>query len=68
MWKMDVTRTDNEDIFRFAERNKKKFADVVIIETQSMSMIKVEFTISVKMSKKNLKKRRQNTCCSILQK
>ena len=53
MWKMDVTRTDNEDIFRFAERNKKKFADVVIIETQSMSMIKVEFTISVKMSKKN---------------
>lgn len=42
--------------FRFAERNKKKFADVVIIETQSMSMIKVEFTISVKMSKKNLKR------------
>ena len=39
--------------FRFAERNEKKFADVVIIETQSMSMIKVEFTISVKMSKKN---------------
>ena len=53
VWKIDVPRTDNKDHFRFAERNEKKFADVVIIETQSMSMIKVEFTISVKMSKKN---------------
>ena len=56
VWKIDVPRTDNKDHFRFAERNEKRFADVVIIETQSMSMIKVEFTISVKMSKKNLKR------------
>ena len=58
MWKIDVPRTDNKDNFRFAERNEKKFADVVIIETQSMSMM----SIFGEYVEKELKKRRQNTC------
>ena len=40
--------------FRFAERNEKKFVDVVKKETQSIGKIKVEFAISVIMWEKNV--------------
>ena len=49
--KMDTPKTDNRDIFRFAERNEKKLVDVVEREMQSLGMIKVEFTLSMKMTK-----------------
>ena len=44
-------KTDNRDIFRFAERNEKKLVDVVEREMQSLGMIKVEFTLSMQMTK-----------------
>ena len=57
MWKMDAPRTDNRDIFRFAERNEKKFVDLVKKETQSLGMIKAEFALSLQMPKKTEKDR-----------
>jgi len=52
VWKSDAPKTDNRDIFRFAERNEKKFVDVVEDEMQLLGMIKVSFALLVKMTKK----------------
>ena len=52
VWKMDAPKTDNRDIFHFAERNEKKFVDVVEKEMQLLGMIKVSFALLVKMTKK----------------
>lgn len=39
--------------FRFAERKERKFVDLVVKkETQSLGMIKVEFSLSVQIPKK----------------
>lgn len=55
MLKMDAPRTYFREIFRCAERNEKKSVDAVKKETQSLCMIKVEFALSVQMSKKTEK-------------
>ena len=52
MSKMDAPRADDRDIFRFAERKEKEFVYLVKKEMQSLSMIKVEFALSVQMPKK----------------
>ena len=56
-------------LFRFAERNEKKFVDVVKKEAQSIGKIKVEFAISMNFGENVGKewKCRVNTRSSLLQ-
>lgn len=45
VWKMNVYRPDDEDLFVFAEQNEGKFVSVVKREVRCWKMVKTQFSL-----------------------